>query len=106
MKRVARFILRASDDDPEKGGLILGSCFKGQDHFKPSEVWEIQEIMGELVLKRVGDSHITERNGLIASWCMDIGAIMDMAGRYLLLTVQELRAVIEKEEREQRERGT
>lgn len=102
MKRVARFILRPSDDEPEKGGLIIGACFKGQKYFKPNEVWEVQEIMGELVLKRVGDSHITERNGLIASWCMDIGAILEITGRYLLLTVQELRAVIEKEERERR----
>jgi hypothetical protein len=79
---------------------IIGACNKGQEVFKGGEVWEIQEVLGELILKRVGESHIgntMEKPGAMACWGHTLGGIFDRCGKFLILTAEELAAFIRSE---------
>src|SRR5580658_488097 len=49
----ARFVVRKD----EKGGLILGKL--NGDLFKPNTVYQINEILGEFIIREVGESVIT-----------------------------------------------
>lgn len=98
---IARLVFRKSED---QANLILGSCFKGQDIFKGNEVWQIDEILGELVLRKVGKSivgetsktsHISECN-----WMHSVDDILERAGKHLFLTVEEWKQILEKENNE------
>jgi hypothetical protein len=55
MKTVARFVTRNSGDD--KDGLILGVRMNDST-LKPGTVYEIQELIGELMVVEVGPSGV------------------------------------------------
>jgi len=104
MKAIARFIFR---NEKGKANLILGTCFKDQDYFKGNDVWQIEEILGELTLKKVGESVVGEvghKGELIGcNWDHSVNDILDY-GKYIFLTKEEFKAQVEREEREQKER--
>lgn len=93
MKSIARFVRR---DGGDEDGLLIGNMFKqGAKHFKPGYVYEIQEILGELVIKEVGKSCIPRRAdedfaGICAYWASDISNLVMSAGKYLILTIDEM----------------
>ena len=52
---VARIVVR---DNGGKADLVLGACTKRQCILQPGDVWELSEILSELVMRRIGKSHI------------------------------------------------
>jgi len=101
-KPIARLIFRKSED---QANLILGSCFKGQDRFKGNEVWQVEEILGELMLRKVGESIVGETGNtshIQCSWMNSVDQILEVAGKYLFLTTEEYKAQRVIEERKSR----
>ena len=96
-KPIARLVFRKSED---QANLILGSCFKGQDIFKGNEVWQVDEILGELVLRKVGESVVGETGNtshISCSWMNSIDDILEVAGKYLFLTIEEYKQLMENQ---------
>jgi len=103
---IARLVFRKSED---QANLILGSCFKGQDIFKGNEVWQVDEILGELVLRKVGESIVGE-TGITShisecSWMHSVDDILERAGKHLFLTVEEYKQLLEKEKSNDKKRS-
>ena len=100
---IARLVFRKSED---QANLILGSCFKGQDVFKGNEVWQIEEIFGELMLRKVGESIVGEtgRTSHISecSWMHSVDDILERAEKFLFLTVEEWKQYLEKEQNDKK----
>lgn len=95
MKPVARFVTRLQG---EGDGLFVGSVTN--DHpFKPNTVYEIVDVLGELVIREVGmaagsgpDNCAGENfreNGTMFSWGSEIGYIMSCYGNRVLLSLEE-----------------
>lgn len=101
MKTVARLIFRPE----EKGnpGLIIGKCIGENNPFKANHVYEIREILGQIVFQDKGPSHMREdcsnddkggggyHTGVV--WANEIGHIIQCSGADLLLTQKELNQV-------------
>jgi hypothetical protein len=86
MRRICRLVVRDTDDPND--GLIIGAKLKGTDNpLEPGDVWEIREILGELVLKKIGKSHIPARGEY--SWNVDISDLLLYEKQYLFLTKEE-----------------
>ena len=100
---IARLVFRKSED---QANLILGSCFKGQDVFKGNEVWQIEEIFGELMLRKVGESIVGETGNTShiseCSWMHSVDDILERAGKHLFLTVEEWKQYLEKEQNDKK----
>ena len=100
---IARLVFRKSED---QANLILGSCFKGQDVFKGNEVWQIEEIFGELMLRKVGESIVGETGNTShiseCSWMHSVDDILERAGKFLFLTVEEWKQYLEKEQNDKK----
>lgn len=88
MKTIARLVTRMID---ENDGLMIGILMKNNNFFKPQTVYEIVNILGELVIKEVGPSCIslkkTERS--YVSWSQDISYILSVSEKCLWLTQKE-----------------
>jgi hypothetical protein len=95
MKIIARLTFRPTTDG--KSDLILGSCFKGQNIFKGNDVWQVEEILGELVLKKIGKSPVgeTAHNTLISELCWMNSAddILERGGKHIFLTQEEYKKI-------------
>lgn len=89
--KVARFIIRPTEDN--KADIILGVMYNSdaaQNQLKPNVIYEIQDIMGELVVVEVGDSELKlEVNRTGVTWNHAVGDIIDVAGKYIFLTGRE-----------------
>jgi hypothetical protein len=101
IKVVGRFIHRGCD---ATDGLLIGAAFKGND-FKPSTVYEIVDVLGQLQIRELGDSHIrphTEpRYGRTGeTWASSIEQLLNENGPALILTRQEMADVLYKRRRE------
>lgn len=98
MKRIARFVVRDSDD--KNDGLFIGALFKEHNTFKKGKVYEIQEILGEFIIKEVGDSAITTKrkdSPFDISWGSDISTILDVCGKRFCFTMKEMINLIKSE---------
>ena len=83
MTPLARFVTRPSQpgDDECEPDIFVGVCMKDQSMLKPNTVYELEECFGEIVLKEVGKSWISER-----TWNMPIGNTMQAFGNKMVLT--------------------
>jgi hypothetical protein len=101
MKPIARFVFRCENG---KANIILGTCFKNEDIFKDNNVWQIEEVLGELVLKNLGPGIIgsTSKDSIMlgCNWQQSINDLLDGCGNYLFLTREEFKSQVEKEEKE------
>lgn len=99
MTMIARFIYRGSG---ENDGLFIGSSVKGQKFFEPNSVYEIFELLGETMIRKVGTSiirntaetHDTELDLPHMSWGWMINDIISSAGPELWLTRDEYESVM------------
>jgi hypothetical protein len=104
-KLLARFVRRNTGNPTENDGLILGNIAKaGDSFFKRGYVYEIVEILGEVVIRECGPSWIkpTINSGRKVMndgeerevqnpicWGSSAGHILDVVGKELILTEEE-----------------
>ncbi len=87
MNILGRFIVRPEGDGSR---LMVGMMIPGNGVIRPGVVYELREVLGEVVLKEVGEPHMDKRN-----WGREIGVVITgMDGTHLMTT----------EEYEERER--
>lgn len=104
MKPIARFVTRPHNDtDASQIDLILGNVFKGKNPLKPGHVYQIEEYLGDLVIKDKGEAAIKMKlaNSIGVCWGHSINEIVE-SGNYFMLTDQEYNEILRKE-REERE---
>ena len=103
MKAVGRFIFRGCDD---KDGLIIGASFRSHD-FKPNTVYEIRDVVGELMVCEVGESIIAGRDETYHeapsrdTWGSAIGDILANHGAELMLSRAEYAVLKYRQHRQQ-----
>ena len=92
MNKVARFVTRGTGNDGlGPVDLILGTAFI-DSVLKPNRVYEIQKIMGELIIVDVGPSALKMRNGMFfTKWTDSVDDILSHLGTpaYFILTEKE-----------------
>ena len=87
MVTIARFATRHIDNKPDEVDLFLGVMFKEKSKYlQPDSVYEIQECLGELVIKRIGNSAIP------TEWNKDISTILDYGIGGIITTIEEMQA--------------
>lgn len=93
MQTIARFITRARKDGSVD--LILGNALKSNTVLKPDRVYELREIMGEILVFDIGECIVQDpsnQNGeppARLSWALNIGDLVDEGGKTLWLTKRE-----------------
>lgn len=96
MKQLARFVCR-----PSRSGLpdlMLGVFLDQQNNLKSNTVYEIREVLGELVIKEIGPSAIGDTNknsDCGVSWMLSINDILSSKTGWAL-TKEELKTLNEK----------
>lgn len=101
MTLVGRITTRLCDPDD---GLAICSLVKNQTFFKPQHVYEIVEVMGELIIREVGPSWITmDHNKSFVTWNSTIDYILEDAGRYLGLSKIEYDRIVNKQNKKEDE---
>lgn len=94
-KPIARLVFRGSG---KNDGLILGVSIKGHNFFKPNTVYELQEIMGEILIKEVGPSWLgADKNR--KEWGRTIGDIVEFNKGYAYLTKKEYDKALEQKKK-------
>lgn len=99
-RAVARIVMRGPDETDGLGLLALMD--KNQKFFKRDTIYQIDEIMGELVIREVGPSAIRRNSRMSnfpACWGSDISSILHVCGKYLWLTIEEWKQQCELGER-------
>jgi hypothetical protein len=94
---IARLVTRASDDP--KDGLILGARASG--FLKQGHVYELVQVLGELVLRDVGPSCVKKLlnvpgSGPPISWGSSVDTILHL-GKPVFMTVDEYTEVCERD---------
>ncbi len=88
METIARMVVRDEGDGTARLGLTV--LFKSQTFFKPGKVYEFVEILGEILIKEVGDSWIKRSvEGRHVCWGNSIDGILNGAGNTISLTEEE-----------------
>ena len=89
MKVIARMVVRDEEDGTARLGLTI--LRKSQPFFKPGKVYEFVEILGEILIKEVGDSWIKSHVdvGRPVCWGNSIDGILRGAGNMISLTEEE-----------------
>jgi hypothetical protein len=85
IKPIARLVYRGSEKDD---GIIIGVLFKGHNFFKPNTVYELREVMGEVVIKEVGKSWLGAK-GRRNEWGRTFGDIVEIHGHKAFLSKKE-----------------
>lgn len=108
MKAQARLIFRGSG---ENDGLIIGATLKGQTFFEPNQVYELVECMGEVMIRKLGQSIVgTMEEGHAnwpirhLSWASSIDTILGEGDRELMLTREEYAQIQAQRKKENEER--
>lgn len=102
VKPVARFINRGTG---EGDGLLIGAAFQNNP-FKPNTIYEIVDVLGELIIREVGQSIVAGNNEthrespVQLTWGSSIEHVLNDAGKYLFLSRQEYAQVRTQEHRE------
>jgi hypothetical protein len=85
--KFARFVIR------KDAGLILGKCFGGL--LNPNRVYQIDEVLGELIIRDVGPSAIDTQRGVHGlSWNNTANEIVQ--GGHHLHTIEEYKILCER----------
>jgi hypothetical protein len=96
VRPVARLAVRPADDATEgSANLLVGFCLKGNE-FKPNHVYEIQDILGELVIKDLGPSINASAIPPDSAWNHTVSEIVTTFKHRVMLTVPEWEAECEK----------
>jgi hypothetical protein len=92
LKTIARLSTRPVTDDSFKDtgkvDLIIGTAFKGENILKPNRIYEIQEVLGELVIVDIGSSGMTGTG--VQLWGKDIGTLVECHQTELYCTQEEI----------------
>jgi hypothetical protein len=100
MKPIARFVLRPGGKkmDIKTPDLIIGVPFQKQNILVANRIYQIEEILDELVIKNVGPSAIgrAKESLLHENWYHDINSLLDTCGKYLFATQEEFRDAVKK----------
>lgn len=107
MKLQARLIFRGEGTD----GLIIGSASNTQTIFEKNTVYELVEILDQVMIRKVGPSIVgTMEEGHAnwpirhLSWASDINTIVSEGGRELWLSREEYAQVMAQRQKENEER--
>jgi hypothetical protein len=92
MKPLARIVFR-ENGDINQPDLIIGTCFINQDVFKANEVWQIEEVLGEIILKKVGKS-IINSGAQSYTWGRSVNDLLRI-GKTIFLTDKEFDELIQ-----------
>ena len=88
---LARFWVRGCDAND---GLLVGITFKGtRDLFKANHLYELQEVMGDIILKDLGPSWLGNKPRDPA-YGQTIGNVVDRSGKYLILSKEEYTSMV------------
>jgi hypothetical protein len=91
IRRVARFVTRPNLEGIADLGIIM-PCI-GQSELQGGKVYEIIEVLGELLVREVGDTFvgqtINQHVFLNFCWGNDIGSVLRCAGKDLALSKDE-----------------
>jgi hypothetical protein len=71
MKPIARFATRPYGDKSQQVDLILGNVFRGKNPLKPGHIYQIEECLGDLIIKDMGKAAIKTRlteNSPLVTW--------------------------------------
>ena len=91
-KRQARLVTRMTEDGD---GAIIGVAFKGQSFFKKGRVYEITEMLGEMIIKDIGPQKPN------INWGHTLEDVRVFNGKYLYLTAKEYEEILDKERQKQ-----
>jgi hypothetical protein len=103
MQTIARLVTRSARVDG-KVDLIIGSATKGETYLKPNTIYEIREVLDELMIVEVGPSAIQdpgEPSPLAVSWANTVNEILTNCSGAHLLTVKEAVSIVNKEKSEE-----
>ena len=91
MTPVARFVFRGSDDKDDKDGLLIGALMTaGRRLFTPGHVYEVQECMGEFLIRDVGPSWVKPTVTRRGPFCWGNSVVQLLhAGKVLFLSEDE-----------------
>lgn len=93
MKTIARLTTRLQG---EGDGLMLGVALKGHNFFEPNSVYEIVEVLGTHVIRKVGqgtpggEGETVMDSPIRQHWAMDVGDLLGLAGANLFVTRAEM----------------
>jgi len=89
--------MRSSDKITGAPDLLLGSAFIGCKALQPNRIYQMQEVLGDLIIKDMGPSAINKDRHtslLSISWANDINYIVSHAPKpYFLLTQDEYKSI-------------
>lgn len=88
IKPIARLV-RPDRSDKNDGMVLMALLPGGNTLFKKGYVYQLDEVMGELVLQEVGPSHVPKKGPFI-SWCSDISEIQEHLKKMLFLSKKEV----------------
>lgn len=90
MNFIGRLVTRGGNKG--KVDLILGMLDKKQKFFKPNHIYQLEECLGEIIIKDMGPSAIQDKQGLLnVGWHSDISTVVSRGGRDIILTADEVR---------------
>lgn len=101
MNTIGRLVTRPANDEKTQTDIFVGVLSKSQTFLKPDTVYEIQEILGQLIIKEVGPSILpmdmqdktpNKVHSYGYMWCNKIGDIMESAGKHMVLTIKEYKS--------------
>lgn len=99
MNTLARLVYRC---DGKNGGIFIGAGAIGQNFFEHNAVYEVVEILGQTMIRKLGKSTIREVHEATddsleipcINWGWRIDDIIDEGGRDLWLTREEYVKII------------
>lgn len=93
MKTIARLTTRLQG---EGDGLMLGVALKGHNFFEPNSVYEIVDVLGTHIIRKIGqgtpaeDGETVLQSPIGQHWAQDVGDLLGMAGANLFVTRAEM----------------
>lgn len=89
MNFIGRLVTRGHKN---KVDLMIGMVDKKQTFFKPNHIYQLEEVLGEIIIKDMGPSAIQDKQGLLnVGWFSDISHIVSVGGNKIILTADEVR---------------
>lgn len=103
MKTLARLIYHGYR---ENGGIFIGAGAIDHDFFEHNSVYEVVEVLGQTMIRKLGTSTIREMHELSDDslkiprrhWGLQIDELIDEGGRELWLTREEYEKVMKERE--------
>jgi len=94
MKPIARFVIRP-DENKAGGRLMLGIDIAQVSSLKPNTIYQIEDILGELVIREVGQAVIGKDGNELpyCNWGHAINDVLQFGDGKHLLTIEEARSI-------------